>query len=88
MKNATAIVCSFSSLDDLPRTMHGNRRAVLRALHQVRRISIFEITSAPKLARTMDYLGKHKLYRTVGGEYPWIEVEVTPEGHAFLEAGK
>ena len=81
-------VCSFSTLDDLPKKSYGDRQAVLRAICEVGRFSVFEATSTLKLAKTLDFLGQNKLYKTTGGEYPWVEVKITRAGKKFLATGE
>lgn len=81
-------LCSFSTLDDLPKKSYGDRQAVLRAICAAGRFSAFEATSAMKLAKTLDFLGQNKLYRTTGGAYPWVEVKITRAGKKFLATGE
>jgi hypothetical protein len=81
-------VCSFTSLDDLPKKSYGDRQAVLRAITTAGRFSVFEATSTLKLATTLEFLGQNKLYKTTGGEYPWVEVKITRAGKKFLATGE
>lgn len=80
------IVCQFTSLDDLPKKSYKDPAAVLQAISKAGRFSVFEVTSSKVLAKTMDTLGAWGFYKTVGGEYPWCEIEITDAGREFLQA--
>lgn len=77
-------LCSFTSLDDLPKRLYKDPVAVLKALAQVKRFSVFEATSSMVLAKTLDRLLREGLYKDAGGTYPWIEIELTEEGHRLI----
>jgi hypothetical protein len=80
-------ICRFTSLDEvLPKSAYGNRVKVLQALARVGRFSVFEVTDSPTLARTMDRLGRDKLYRRTGGVFPWTEIELTATGRALCSS--
>lgn len=81
----TAIVCSFTSLDDLKPKDRRDTAAVLRVLGKAGRFSVFEATAHRSLALTLDRVFEEKLVRRTGGEFPWTEVELTDEGKALLE---
>ena len=84
MHRSVGFLCNFSTLDDLPKRSHKDRLAVLKALSTVRRFSIFEATSTMALAKTLAQLGFEGLYKTIGGEYPWIEIEITEAGQRLI----
>lgn len=80
-------LCSFSAgLDDLPRNKRGNRKAILSILKESKRFSVFEATFSPKLAKTLDALFREGLLIQNGGDYPWVEIELSPEALALVEA--
>ena len=79
-------LCSFSAgLDDLPKNKRGNRKAILSILSESKRFSVFEATFSPKLASTLDALLNEGLLIRKGGDYPWIDVELSPEALALVE---
>jgi hypothetical protein len=79
-------LCSFSAgLEDLPKNKRGNRKAILSVLKETKRFSVFEATFSPKLAQTLDALLGEGLLIRKGGDYPWIDVELSPEALALLE---
>lgn len=66
-------ICTFTSLDDLPKKKHGDPEAVYDALKKAGRFSCFEMNGT--LAGTIDGLVRDGLIvvdRTV--PYPWIKV--------------
>jgi len=82
------IMCSFSTLDDLPRTKRRDGRAVLEILHHQGRFSVFEATEFQSLAVTLDTLSRLQLFQYVKNEeseYPWCVVKLTDRGAKFLQ---
>lgn len=76
------IVCSFSTgIDEMPRKDQRDHLKVLRVLARNKRFSVFEATSNQAIARTIAYLiNKSGLVKTVGGDYPWTNIEITDAG--------
>lgn len=68
-------VCVFTSLDELPRKLHGDADAVCAALKKAGRFSAFDINTQ-QLATTITRLFKSGRIKDVGGAYPWTNVEV------------
>jgi hypothetical protein len=68
-------VCSFASLDGIP-TKQLTNRTVLKALRQTGRISIFELTERPKLARIINQLEERKVIQLPALTFPWFQVIV------------
>jgi hypothetical protein len=84
-----AVVCSLSAgLDDMKRKDQRDPIKVLRVLSQIKRFSVFEATDNAVIARTMTKLFDWGLAASVGGAFPWTNVEVTPKGLTALEAGQ
>jgi hypothetical protein len=95
------IVCSFSSgLDDMKRKDQKDVVKVLRMLDQCKRYSVFETTANMDIARMITRLhhkgctrvqpdGSRKEYglllKTIGGAFPWTEIELTDGGKRLLE---
>lgn len=84
------IMCSFGTgIDEMPRKDQRDHLKVLRVLAQEKRFSIFEATANQVIAKTMDYLLKESgLVKSVGGAYPWTEIEITEAGRAELAKQK
>jgi hypothetical protein len=80
------IVCSFATgIDDMPRKDQRDPIKVLRVLDQGKRYSVFEATDNQTIAKTMDYLiHKSGYVKTIGGEFPWTQIEITDAGRAAL----
>ena len=78
----------FSSvgIDELPRKQQGDIRAVLTILAKTKCFSTFEATANTTIASTMDRLGNEGYIRSVGGSYPWCEIEITDKGRELLAA--
>ena len=99
--NSSVIVCCFSSgIDDLKTKEQSNPVKVLRALSKTLRYSVFEATANMTIARMMTNMHHKKcsligpdgvkrnyglLIKTVGGSYPWTEIELTEGGLRMLE---
>ena len=71
-------ICQFSSLDDLKKKDYRNPGKVLAALKAAGRFSCFEVQDSAALAKTVTMLFKTGRVKSVGGEYPWTNVEVPP----------
>jgi hypothetical protein len=78
-------VCSFSSLDDLPKKLHGSKRHVLGILARKRRFSCFEASDSISLGRTITRLIRKGKIETTDLGYPWTGVELTNAGRAALQ---
>lgn len=70
----THIDC-FTALDDLPKKLHADSAAVLRALKVSKRISSFELSEYRSLASTVLDLEKCGNIKLVDIGYPWYAVE-------------
>ena len=69
-------ICRFTSLDDLPKKLHGSRAAVIEAVKAAgNRFSAFDINT-DAMAATMTRLFSDGTFKDVGGNYPWTEVEI------------
>lgn len=95
------IVCSFSSgLDDMKRKDQRDVVKVLRILAQCGRFSVFEATANQTIANMMDKIlhkgctlvqpdGSKRAYglliKSIGGAFPWTEIELTEGGKQLLE---
>lgn len=84
----TAIVCSFSALDDMKARDRRSTAAVLRALARAKRFSVFEATEHADLARTLDRIVKQKLVTTDPQKhgFPWVAVTLTSAGRRSMAA--
>jgi hypothetical protein len=80
-------VCYFgSALDEMKRRDQGNTVKVLRVLSGIKRFSVFDATANDVIARTMTHIHHDwELIRETGGEFPWIEFELTEAGRAALD---
>ena len=88
-----------TELDDLTRKQQADHIAVLRVLARTGRYSIFEATKNQVIAKTIDRLltkscatvsdGKHTehglLLEQTGGDYPWVNIELTAAGLLLLK---
>lgn len=95
------IVSSFTSgLDDMKRKDQRDVVKVLRILAECGRYSVFEATANQTIAAMMDRIcnkactmvgpdGKKcaygRLINLVGGNYPWMHIELTDGGKRLLE---
>lgn len=70
----THIDC-FTALDDLPKKLHADDAAVLRALKVSKRVSSFDLQDSPSLASTVMSLDKSGTIKLVDQGYPWYAVE-------------
>jgi hypothetical protein len=78
-------ICSFSSLDELPKKHYGDPLQVLRVLHKVGRFSTFEIQG--KLCSTMTWLlNESGWVKSTGGDFQWTTVRLTDDGMRKLTA--
>lgn len=75
-------VCSFSSLDSLPKRHHGSEAHVLAALNNAGRFSCFEVEG--QLATTLARIIREKKAVTTDLGYPWTGVELTDLGRDAL----
>lgn len=66
----------FTALDDIPKKDWGNREIVKSVLRKTGRFSAFEMEG--KLANTVTSLIKTGEVKKIGGNYPWVLVEVQP----------
>jgi len=88
-----------AGLDDLTRKQQADHIAVLRVLARTGRFSCFEASENDTIARTMDRLihkgcttvdadGKKTahgaLLKLLGGDYPWMTVEITEAGKRLI----
>src|SRR5690606_39250655 len=78
-------ICSFDALPDVTRKQQRDQVYVLGALAQAGRFSVFEATANQTIARTMTFIMQSGWVRDIGGEYPWMKVEITDAGRAVLE---
>lgn len=100
MNTAIHIDCFCTGIDELTCKQQGDYIAVLRALHQAGRFSVFEATDNVVISRTMTRLfnkglvlkdanGRKTtvgvLVRRTGGDYPWTTCELTDAGRQLLE---
>lgn len=89
-----------AGLDELTRVQQADHVAVLSVLARTGRFSVFEASENAIIARTMDRLlhkgctmvdrdgTKHEygmLVKSLGGAYPWTNVELTDGGRRLLE---
>jgi len=82
----TVHICSFTvGIDELPLKQQSNLRAVLTILAETKCFSVFEATANQTIAATMDKIGRHGYIKSVGGSYPWCEIEITEKGQALLD---
>lgn len=68
---------TFSSLDGIPKKLHGDDDTVLHVLMLAKRFSTFEASESSKLAATIKRLekaGKIKLEQN--SQYPWHNVAI------------
>lgn len=79
-----AILCQFSTLDDLRPKDRKDVVTVLRVMAKTGRFSVFEATAYSSLAKTIDRIFSEGLVKRTGGEFPWTEVELTDAGRATL----
>jgi hypothetical protein len=77
-------VCTFTLLDELPSKRRGDVRAVLAALAEAKRFSVFEATSDGRLARSLEKVHDAGWIRYVPMGFPWTGVELTDLGRAVL----
>lgn len=77
----------FSSLDDVPKKMRSNHRAVLDVLRKTKRFSSFEMTEHSELARTIKILEQDGKIKIKNLGYPWFGVEVIDDAKARKETG-
>ena len=82
-------VCSFSSLEDMPKSKQRDPLAVLRVLADRKRFSIFEATSNPTIGSTLTALESRGWIQTDTGKpgamaYPWIGATITEAGLAAM----
>jgi hypothetical protein len=79
------IIDRFSAgLDDLKRKEQGDHVKVLQVLERTKRFSVFEATENDTIAHTMTYIMQEGFAHSVGGAYPWTEVELTEKGRAAV----
>lgn len=83
----SVILCKFSTLDDLRPRDRKDTLKVLRVVGKAGRFSVFEATEYRTLAETIESLFQKKLIQRTGGEFPWIEVELTETGFETLREG-
>ena len=82
----SAIIDYFAvGIDELPRKQQAEPAAVLRVLAKAKRFSIFEATANDVIARTMDRLFERDYVRSLGGSFPWTNVEITDAGLKLME---
>ena len=65
----------FTALDDLPKKLHSDDAAVLRALKVSKRVSSFDLQESPTLASTVMSLDKSGTIKLIDQGYPWYAVE-------------
>lgn len=79
-------ICSFSTgLEDLPRKKQADISEVLRVMKENGRFSCFEASANPTIAKTMDRIMQEGFAKSVGGAYPWTEVEITEKGEKAIQ---
>lgn len=81
-------VCSFSALPDMSRKQQADPVYVLGHVAKAGRFSAFEATANQTIAKTMTLLMQRRWLKDVGGEYPWVIVDLTDEGRAVLEGNR
>lgn len=84
--NGVAFVDCFTALDDLPKKHWRDKAKVLAAIHAAGRFSAFD--PVDRLAVTVTALFDEGYMKSVGGQYPWCVVELTPKGEALLATEK
>jgi hypothetical protein len=78
-------VCSFTSLDALPARRHGDPHAVLRAILQAGRFSVFDAVASRKLAASLQYILDNGWVTSTNATFPWTYVTLMPEGERAAE---
>lgn len=87
-KKTKIIICSFTvGIDELPRRKQRSEVEVLKVLAEARRFSVFDATANPTIARTMDRI-QGRYFTVTGGEFPWLEIELTDAGKKLLDGGR
>jgi len=82
--NGPAFIDSFSELDNLSQRAKRDPLYLLRALAPKGRFSVFEAAETQPIARAFSALTGRGWMRDVGGQYPWVEFEITDLGRAAL----
>jgi hypothetical protein len=81
------IICRFSDrIEDMRRNDQRRPVAVLRVLDKCKRFSVFEATGNAVIARTMTNLFDRGYVKSIGGAFPWTEVEITEAGRKLMQA--
>lgn len=75
----------FTSLDDLPKKLHGDEDSVFQALIYARRVSTFEMTQP--LWNTMKRLESKGRIRIEKSGYPWHNVTIVDQQAATKGPG-
>lgn len=84
-EHASVHICVSSiGLDELKPKQARDRKLVLKILAEKKRFSTFDAIANQDIANTITFLGQKKFFKTVGGHFPWINIEITDEGKAYL----
>lgn len=75
---------SFSSFNHLTQRQKKSPIWLLRSLYPKGRFSVFEATESNSIAKSFSKLSEWGWIKNLGGQYPWIEVEVTEKGAKAL----
>ncbi len=79
-------ICSFTTLDDIPKKKRGDDIEVGRVLARAGRFSCFDLDESTRLASAVMRLGRIGWFEFDPNAegYPWTLATVTPEGRAAL----
>lgn len=81
-------ICSFSAgLDGMKKKDQKDVAKVLAVLKECKRFSCFEATENMTIAKTVTLAYDRKLIKSVGGSFPWTDIEITPEGEQVIAGG-
>lgn len=79
------ILCSFSvGIDDLTLKEQAQCEPVLRVLQRSGRFSVFEATANQTIAKTITRLMKGGYLKSMGGAFPWTNVQLTEAGKRLI----
>lgn len=81
---AVHLCVSSIGLDELTQKQARNPKLVLRILAEKKRFSVFDATANLDIANTMTFLGEHEFFKTAGGHFPWLNIELTEKGKAYI----
>jgi hypothetical protein len=82
--DGACFIDSFTTFNHLTQRQKGSSIWLLRGLYPRGRFTVFEATETNAIAKSFSKLWEWGWVRDLGGQFPWVEVEVTPKGAKAL----